>query len=307
MNSPVDVTVLSVIEPVLSLPLLLVLEVSGSVFFCGRGGSLPLNASVSAFFCDLGASTGRTGGDDGFGDTGEDTLAKAEGCVEELERRRWWVPDVKASAITLDTEDDDAEAGGRPPELRRGVVVFSKSICFRLGDELDDPGGFSESAAVSRFRCACACSMVDAFGTEVDVPPLLPEPRELLLVMDDATICGLPPRPFVGIGIAADFADDRPEVLFRRSPEEIAGFALGPVLTGLVDGLGLPVPRDERLSSAALTSDGMGTWCTRLTDRQSAGCMRRCSLGAGARQQPGQPALKYPAALGGGLVRAHLQ
>ena len=140
MNSPVDVTVLSV---KLSLPLLPVLDVSGSVFFCGRGGSLPFSAlevSVSgfSFFGALGASTGRTGGDDVFGDTDEVTLVDAEGCVEEFERCR---PDVNASATAL-----AADAGGRAPELRRGVTAFSKSTCFRFGDQFDDPGGFSESA-----------------------------------------------------------------------------------------------------------------------------------------------------------------
>jgi hypothetical protein len=255
-----------------------------------------LEVSVSAFFCGRGGSAGRNEGDV-FVDTVGDTFAD-----EDSERRRS-VPDVNASAITFDTEDDAVDVGDRPPELRRGVIGFSKSICFRLGDELDDPGGLSESARASRFRCAC--SMFDVVGTEVDVPPLPPEPRELVLVMDDATICGLPPdRPFVGIGMAADFAD-RPEVLFLRSTDGIAAFALGLDRTGLVDGTGLP--RDVRLSSAVLTSDGMGTWCTTilirccagtretypptLTDRQSAGCMRRCSLAVGARQQPGQPGL----------------
>lgn len=231
-------TVLSVI---LSLPLLLVLEVSGSFFFCGRGGSLPLTAaefSISAFsfFCDLGASTGRTVGED-FGET---ALVDAGGCVDEFERRR---PDINASGTTL---DDDT--GCLATELRRGVTALSESTCFRLGDEFDDLG-FSESLV---FR---AWSMDDAFGTEPEVPPLLPEPRELVLVTEDATICGLPPdRPFVGIGTAADFADDRPEVLFlRESTKGIPAFAAD--LTGLVDGRGLPVAR----SSAALTSDGMGT------------------------------------------------
>lgn len=278
MNPPSDVTVLSVIEPRLSLPLLEVLEVSASIFFGGRGGST--GRAVAEAFVDAFVDTG---GDDVFVVTGGDILLEVEGCVEETERRRSRLPGVSPSAMTLDTEDETVDAGGRAPEFRRGRRATSRSMCFRLGDELDDPGGFSDSARIS--RRFCTCSIVDVVGTEVDAPPppLPPDPRELLLAMDDATICGLPPeRPFPGIGTEADL----PALLFLRSAD---GLAVGPDRTGLTDGTGLP--RDVRLSSNAFTSGGMGMWWTRLTDRQSAGCIRRCSLAVGGRQQPGHPVL----------------
>ena len=66
-------------------------------------------------------------------------------------------------------------------------------------------------------------------------------------------------------------------------------------------GTGLPLV--PRLSNAALMSAGIGTWCTTLTDLQSAGGISLCSAGVGALQQPGQPALAEPACLG--LARAH--
>jgi hypothetical protein len=94
--------------------------------------------------------------------------------------------------------------------------------------------------------------MLDVVGTEVDAPPLPPDPRELVLVIDDATICGLPPeRLFVGIGMAEDLADAL-ALLFLRSTD---GFTTGPDRTGLT--VGLP---PDRLSRVALTSDGIGTW-----------------------------------------------
>lgn len=52
-----------------------------------------------------------------------------------------------------------------------------------------------------------------------------------------------------------------------------------------------PVVSPSRIS---LISGGIGIWCTILIDRQSAACIIRYSLGAGARQQPGQPGLGKP-------------
>lgn len=63
----------------------------------------------------------------------------------------------------------------------------------------------------------------------------------------------------------------------------------------------------ERISSADFTSGGSATLCTMLTDRQSAAGIMRYSLGAGGRQQPGQPGLLRPARVAGGSVLAHLQ
>jgi hypothetical protein len=143
VNPPSDVIVLSVKEPILSLPLLLdALEVSRSTFFCGRGGS-----------------TGRTGGDvfvetgrEVLVDTGGDALFKVEGCVAERVRRRSRVPELCTSATAFDTEGDVVDGGGLAPELRRGVMGPSRSRCFLLGDELEDPEGFSASARFSRRR-----------------------------------------------------------------------------------------------------------------------------------------------------------
>lgn len=69
----------------------------------------------------------------------------------------------------------------------------------------------------------------------------------------------------------------------------------------MMGGRGLPL---ERIASRTdFISGGMGMLCTMLTVGQSAGCMRRCSLGVGGRQQPGQPWLLYTVSFG--LERAH--
>ena len=53
--------------------------------------------------------------------------------------------------------------------------------------------------------------------------------------------------------------------------------------------LGEMGPVTQMLSSTDLISGGMATWCTMLTEGQSAAGMYFCSLALGGRQQPGQP------------------
>lgn len=135
MNPPSDVIVLSVIEPRLSLPLLLD----------------ALDSAASAFFCGFGGSTARVGGGAFAGTGGEALFDVEDDGADDSERRRSWVPEFNASEITLVTAADAViDGGGRPPELRRGVMGSPKSICFRPGEEFDDPGGFSDSPSSSR-------------------------------------------------------------------------------------------------------------------------------------------------------------
>ena len=88
-------------------------------------------------------------------------------------------------------------------------------------------------------------------------------------------------------------------VLLRRSRREVEDCARA--AEEMIGGRGLPLAR--MASRTDFISGGMGMLCTMLTVGQSAGCMRRCSLWVGGRQQPGQPWLLYTVSFG--FARAH--
>ena len=118
---------------------------------------------------------------------------------------------------------------------------------------------------------------------------------------------GLPPeRPREGMGTGWVFEEDGQGlldgllVLLRRS--KVDGGGWGCVRAEEMMG-GRGLPRARIASRTDFISGGMGTLCTMLTVGQSAGCMRRCSLWVGGRQQPGQPWLLYTVSFG--FERAH--
>lgn len=114
---------------------------------------------------------------------------------------------------------------------------------------------------------------------------------------------GLPPeRPREGIATGWVFEEDGQGllegllVLLRRSKVEEDVRA--------EDMMGGRVLLLERIASRTdFISGGMGMLCTMLTVGQSAGCMIRCSVWVGGRQQPGQPWLLYTVSFG--FERAH--
>jgi len=149
----------------------------------------------------------------------------------------------------------------------------------------------------------------EGVGTDEEIALAL-ELRDRLLPRDALSCFGLLPRVLLEIDMEDVFPDNELDLLegelplFLRSYDGMTDLPPPPMPRAFA-GMGLPLV--PRLSRAALMSGGMGTWCTILTDRQSAACIIRCSFAVGGRQHPGQPGLLYPACFGGGLVRAHLQ
>lgn len=231
--------------------------------------------------------------------------------LEELEideRRRMGACDT--TTFESNTEGVAGVTDGRPDELLRlGVIDESRSTFLRLGDECDECiPSIRLSAAESPRRRWIPWSKGDEVGTDEEIALPL-ELRDRLLPSDVLSGFGLPPRVLPERDMADVFPDkelDRlegPELpLFLRSNEGMIDLPPPPMPRPLA-GTGLPLV--PRLSRAALMSGGIATWWTMLTDRQSAACIIRYSLGVGGRQHPGQPGLLYPTCFCEGLVRAH--
>ena len=119
---------------------------------------------------------------------------------------------------------------------------------------------------------------------------------------------GLPPeRPRGGMAMGCVFEEGVQGllgllVLFRRS--RVGGGAWSWDCARAEEMMGgRPLLLERIASRTDFISGGMGMLCTMLTVGQSAGCMSRCSLWVGGRQQPGQPWLLNTVSFG--FERAH--
>lgn len=182
-------------------------------------------------------------------------------------------------------------------ELRLELTLGSRSTLLRFGEECDE---WIPSARFSRL--GRRCSIVEEVGTDEEMAfPL--ELRERLLFNEECICFGLLrafPEPVNGLFPVIEGDLEGLELpLFLRSIDGIVVVLI--VMAGRPPGVGLALR--PRLSRAAFISGGIGTWCTILTDLQSAAWIRRCSCTVGGLQQPGQPI--NPACFGGGLRRAH--
>lgn len=132
--------------------------------------------------------------------------------------------------------------------------------------------------------------MAEAFGNDEGIPP----PRASALERVVWGSWGLSPeRVFDGTDTGDVFAEGETADLLRlvlelflRSINGIDGPRPSPGDMGLL--------LRDKLSRMLLISGGIGTEWTTLTECQSAACTRRCSLGLGGRQHPGQPGLSCP-------------
>lgn len=136
-----------------------------------------------------------------------------------------------------------------------------------------------ESRSISKdFR-----ELLFSLGSASLIPWNSKEPRGDDEGLLESALLKLPPSlPFEGAGGDAD--------LFEADLE-VGTLLLLPLrsrggVEGLDDDGDLGVPMDTP-PSIDFMSDGMGTWCTTLTDCHSVGCMSRYSEGDGGRQQPG--------------------
>lgn len=113
--------------------------------------------------------------------------------------------------------------------------------------------------------------MVDAVGTELDTAAVL-ELRERLIPSDECICFGLPVRD---LPVTEDVLPERDDDLEGLEPPDlrsVGGMVAFRLLfrpTPAEAAIGFPLV--PRLSKAAFISGGMGTWCTILTDLQSAG------------------------------------